>query len=158
MTSASPDVERYVRELFDKMPCHHFLGMKLESVANGEIVVSVKIIPEMTTHYDNSMQGGFLETFVDSPLWLVLMTNPELWELLIRTKPLPFVDPFKVVSSGEILKIYARHVETRIDKKKRSYYLSAAEVKNSKDELVAIARATNLQIGKIKKTKKESAK
>ena len=158
MEPVSPEVEQYVRELFDKFPCHHFLGMQLEAVGKGEVVVSVKVTPQMTTCYKNSMQGGFLETFVDSPLWLVLMTDPDLWGLVIRTKPLPFVDPFKIVYSGETLKIYARYVETYIDKKKRLYYLSAAEVKNSKGELVAIARATNLRLGKIKKTKKGISK
>lgn len=152
MIPVSPEVERYVRELFDKFPCHKREGMKLEEVGVGEVVVSVTVRPEHTTCY-KTLQGGYINVFTDSPMWMTLMTDPSLWGLLIYTKEFPHTDFSKFVKIGENLKIHARHADTYLDKNGALYYLSAAEVKNSKGDLIAMVRALN-KLGISKKRKK----
>ena len=154
MEPVSLEVERYVRELFDKFPCHQREGMILEVVGEGEVVVSVIVKPEHCTFYKDSMQGGYIGVFTDSPMWMALMTDPVLWGSEIRTKCLPIEDFSKVVKNGDTLKIYARRAEIHFDKKGRTFFLSAAEVRNSKSALVAIATAVNLLVKKTGKAKK----
>lgn len=153
MEPVSSEVERYVRELFDKFPCHKREGMKLEKVGVGEIVVSVTVFSDQTTCYKNSMQGGYMGVFTDSSMWMSLMTNPDLWGLVVLTEEWNVMH-FKRVKSGETLKISTRHIKTHLDKKGRTHYLSAAEVRNSKGELVAMARAANVLVKKNARAKK----
>lgn len=151
METISPEVEQYIRELFQKFPVHQFLNMRLQAVREKEVEVTVPIIMEMTTCYEGYMQGGFFGPFTDSPMWIAIMTDKSWWGAEIYTIDPPYAPPLKRVRAGEVLTILARHVET-VRKNGRIIFLSAAEVKNEKGETVAMARAQNILVRRGKNT------
>lgn len=146
METIGPDVDQYIRELFNKFECHRREGMELISVEPRKVVVRVTVKPGTTSCYNNC-QGGYLFVYTDSPMWLAIKTDPLLWKHRIYTETGIIPKFFKTVRAGNVLTVTARHIET-ISRGGKIFYFCAAEVQNTNGDIVAVATAVNFLVGR----------
>lgn len=140
MEPVSSEIEEYVRNLFENFPCHKREGMELVTVAKGEVVVRIATVPDMKTCYPH-MQGGYMDLFADSPMWIAIMTNPRFWGKRIYTVYRSCAH-FHAAMPGTELTVHARLVEEK-SWGERLQFLSVADIKTDKGLVVATVTAVN---------------
>lgn len=106
-TAQTPDFEQRVRDSFAKQGAMHHVGVRMDSVQPGRVVLSVPMRPEVSQQH-GFMHGGILSLALDTACGYAALSlmPPDCGVLTIEFK-INFVAPARgqlVRLAGEVLK------------------------------------------------------